>query len=261
MLSLICRTLHPMVKGFNALLGCKHSHVSASDSQIIRSADGDASIRPSGDQAMRPIVPVCPRSVRMSFTPGGRFFRTSSSARSHCLTDPSLMRINPVRACQSSTLRVLFSCQFKIRLMVIKLRISFLTEDQEDCNLKSETLRLPAPPPSAPCRSRAPGRPPPAPAQLSARFPSLQTRSSGKPAHSAGTAPGSRPLTESKGYRSSRQNSIASHRSSIREDACARSAIMASSRLRVRPLPQELRATIAASYISSSAVCTNYEDS
>ena len=45
-----------------------------------RPPEGDAGIRPSGDHAMRPIQPVCPRSVRTSFTPGGRFFRTSSSA-------------------------------------------------------------------------------------------------------------------------------------------------------------------------------------
>lgn len=62
---------------------CRHSPVSASHSRIVLSAAGVASIRPSGDHAMRPIQPVWPRSVRTSFTPGGRLFRTSSSARRH----------------------------------------------------------------------------------------------------------------------------------------------------------------------------------
>ena len=47
--------------------------VSASQSRIDLSSEGDASIRPSGDHAMRPTHPVCPRSVRTSFTPGGNF--------------------------------------------------------------------------------------------------------------------------------------------------------------------------------------------
>src|SRR5947208_2107330 len=39
---------------------------------MVVSSDPDASIRPSGDHAMRPIRPLCPRSERTSFTPSGR---------------------------------------------------------------------------------------------------------------------------------------------------------------------------------------------
>ncbi len=67
-----------------AILGKWLSPVSASHSRIVLPADGDASIRPCGDHAMRPIAPVCPLSMHRSFTPGGRFFRTSSSARRRC---------------------------------------------------------------------------------------------------------------------------------------------------------------------------------
>src|SRR4028118_1126613 len=41
--------------------------------RIVASAEGDASIPPSGDQAMRPITPVCPDKECSNFTPGGSF--------------------------------------------------------------------------------------------------------------------------------------------------------------------------------------------
>jgi len=50
---------------------CMHTPLLESHNRIVLSADGDASTRPSGDHAMRPTLLVCPRRVRINFTPGG----------------------------------------------------------------------------------------------------------------------------------------------------------------------------------------------
>jgi hypothetical protein len=52
--------------------------------QMVLSVEGEAMDRPQGDQAMRPMGPVCPRQMHRSLIPGTTSLPTSMKSPACC---------------------------------------------------------------------------------------------------------------------------------------------------------------------------------
>ena len=63
--------------GIVEILAKKRGSILTSQTRLGLSEEGEAMNRPQGDQAMRPMVPVCPRQMHRSLIPGTTSLPTS----------------------------------------------------------------------------------------------------------------------------------------------------------------------------------------